>query len=563
MTSCPGCPLLQTPYEDQLEQKYRRLHRALKAFPHLADAEVGEVRRSPAELGYRNRARMVVRAEANAPSEILGFYEEESRTTVPVRHCSAHHDSVERVLDVLRPLVFEDATLRGFARFVDVRTTAGHAAGPQAAIVTVAGDLSDAPGFTELEQRARDLHEKLASALEPLVVSTHLNIARTRNQAVLSGAQEVVAGQRCLEFEVSGERFRVSPGGFFQVNLDQLEKIHERMVELMAGDSEQPERLVDLYCGVGVHGIKLASAAEKVAKLFGTDASATAIELAAENAELAGVDAEFEALPDTEAAGWLEEKVDAEPHDMITNPARAGMSAETVALIGRMRPERILYLSCEPRTLARDADRLFEYGYRATTFEAYDFMPQTDQVETLAVLELADEPREPTRERAYFPEDPAERNFSPGVSGPLAPEHASLAQATQTVWIAAVNGHTPGHGFLPHASAPGEDTGQQKRIEIERIRKVESTSIVRIRTSVTDDVELRRRLRAWDHPALGDPDFGDRDANHLARRHAFLDRIALHCVAAEIDGQWHKADVPGQFMGLMRLPRKLLEELGG
>jgi 23S rRNA (uracil-5-)-methyltransferase RumA len=590
MSSCPSCPLSETPYEDQLTQKRDTLVRAVRAYPRFESVEIARPHPSPSQQGYRNRARMVVRSQAGSPGEILGFYEEGSRSVVPVDHCEAHHPSLEAVLEKLRPLLFRYGALRHFAHFVDVRSTAGHAAAAnESVIVTLAGPLperdnqTDQSKLEELEGNAtalqHELQQEMAQTIAGLQVSVHLNLDREPSQSVLSGEQHVVAGADALEYELSGREFRVRPTTFFQVNLDQLETVHQHMAAALA---DSPERLVDLYCGVGAHGIALAASDTE---LFGTDIVELAIELARDNASRAfdgdGLAAEFLAASDTEANDWLTEKLDARAFHLITNPARAGMSPETIDFIGHSRPQTILYLSCEPRTLSRDVDRLIAQGYQLESIEPFDFMPQTDQVEALAVLKPQDtKPQEAkpddeqpdseqpdneqpalVRERAYQPKSAEDRHFSLGVSGPSGLpdtlDQAGPDQASST-WIALVAGETIKHGFLPHS----RDLDDQERIEITRLRKFEGNSVLRIEASTTSDVEVRQRLRAWGHPALGDEDYGDRNANHLAARHAFLDRVALHCVKVAAGEESWEAEVPGSFLGLMRLPRKVLEGRG-
>lgn len=562
-STCPSCPLLTVPYGEQLSQKHQKVARAFGSYPRLNQVDIPAVHPSPREQGYRNRARMVVLADAASPQKLLGFYEEGSRQVVPVERCDAHHPSVEMALGALRPLLFADDELRRFARFVDVRATAGHPVDDEAAIVTLSG-VHHGPGALEsLEARAAELHAALDDACDGLRVAVHLNLADEASQAVLAGEQRVVAGEAWLDIAISGRSFRVPPTAFFQVNLDALEQVHRRMGEALA---DAPARQVDLYCGVGVHGIALV---KTDAELLGTDIARAAIEVAEHNAEQAGVDAAFYAAADTAAADWLAERLDGGEYGLITNPARAGMSAETVAFVGESRPERILYLSCEPRTLARDIDRLADRGFRLESLQPFDFMPQTDQVETLAVLTRDDEPKTLDRERAFQPVDPAQRTFSLGISGPnmvsgtmlergknMVPGTVLEENLEGSIWVALVVGETPKHGFLPKARGLKD----QERIEVERLRKVEGNSVVRIKASTLDDDQIRRRFRAWNHPVLGDPDYGDRNANHLAERHAYLDRVALHCVEARAGGARYRAEVPGSFMGLMRLPRKVLEE---
>jgi tRNA/tmRNA/rRNA uracil-C5-methylase (TrmA/RlmC/RlmD family) len=515
---------------------------------------------------------MVVRDEAARPRELLGFYQEQSRTVVPVQSCEAHHPQIGFALAALRPLLFADDALRKFTRFVDVRCTAGYAASDESVMLTLAGvaEAAEKAGaqLELIETRAAALFAELRSRLEDLRVSLHLNVSQDANQAVLSGEQRTIGGDACLTFALKSDgdgddsavELRVPPTAFFQVNLDQLQAAHRQIREKM------PEQglLLDLYCGVGTHSIALAGASSDgadISRIVGTDVSESAIDQARENAHRAGLQAEFLAADDADAVQWIEQRTKKRVSDqaavsVLTNPARAGMSPETVALVGDLEADAIFYLSCEPETLCRDLDRLLDRGFEVRSVEAFDFMPQTDQVETLAVLGRATKSATLNYERAYQPLE--NRRYAPGVSGPAAlPTDKNVERS---VWIALVAGEVPKQGFLPHSRSKGRKSAEQQRIKVERLRKVEGNSVVRIHAAGLDDDELRRRLRAWNHPAVGDPDFGDRNANHLARRHGHLDRIALHCVAAQAAETWHTAPIPGQFLAMMRLPRKMLEE---
>jgi|GEM_PF-2523231 len=575
MSDCPSCPLQDTPYDAQLLAKKARLERALAAYPRLGALQVPELLASARQSGYRNRARMVVDPTAAHAQALLGFYEEQGREIIALRSCAAHHPQIEVALATLRPLLFANAELRAFTRFVDVRCTAGRPAegSAEAVMITLAGAATKDEEIQVIEAHAGALFNDLKARLDGLNVALHLNISTEQNQAVLSGEQRVIGGDACLSFglkvaDSKTRELRVGPGAFFQVNLEQLEAVYPKIRPSMRTDGV----LVDLYCGVGTHAIALAQmAAEPTAEgsgfsdILGFDISESAIEQARINAENAGLRAQFLAADDHAASTWIRERVAAlSPESavsIITNPARAGMSPEAIATAAEISAELVFYLSCEPETLARDLDRFVDHGFEIERVEAFDFMPQTEHVETLVVLRRAENPAaHPSYERAYQPLE--NRRFSRGVSGPGAlPE-----QVEKSVWIALVAGNVPAQGYLPFdrskkARAAEKNGEVQAQIKVERLRKVEGNSVVRIHAETLDDTQLRRRFRAWKHSILGDPDFGERSANHLAKRHSHLDRIALHCVGAKAGTTWNRAPIPGQFLAMMRLPRTILDEV--
>lgn len=580
MSDCPSCPLQETPYDAQLLAKKARVERAMAAHPRLSAVRVPELLASARQSGYRNRARMVVDPSAANAEALLGFYQEQGREIVAVHSCAAHHPQVEAALKALRPLLFADATLRAFTRFVDVRCTAGRPArgAREAAIITLAGQAAEAAEIQAIEAHAGALLSELGGSLDGLNVALHLNISADPNQAVLSGEQRVVGGESCLRIglklaQADPCELRVSPSAFFQVNHEQLEAVYPKIRPWLRTDGV----LVDLYCGVGTHAIALAQLAAGAtpqgaasgeagfSDILGFDISESAIEQARINAEEAGLRAQFLAADDQHASAWIQARLSAlSPESavsVITNPARAGMSAEAIATAAEIGAERVFYLSCEPETLARDLDRFGDHGFELERLETFDFMPQTEHVETLAVLRCVPNlAAQPAYERAYHPT--GRRRFSRGVSGPS----ALPVQVEQAVWIALVAGSVPAQGFLPFdrskkARAAQKNGQAQAPIRVERLRKVEGNSVVRVHAQTLDDTELRRRFRAWKHPIIGDPDFGERGANHLAKRHSHLDRIALHCVGARAGQAWQRAPIPGQFLAMMRLPRTVLDEV--
>lgn len=540
--ACSGCPLFETPEDEQIEVKREAIARAFDAYPSFSELELETFHRAPESLFYRNRARMVATNSA-APSEKLGFYQAGSREVLPIERCVVHHPDAESILDVIRTQLAAHTELDRFTRFVDVRTTAGFGADGEAAIVTFVGS-EGAVSMGRVEEQASDLAELIAEAVEH-DVSTHLNINDTLEDAVLAGEQTLVRGEDAVDFEVSGHRFRVPPTAFFQMNCTQLESAHERMKTEVSG---RQSVLVDLYSGVGVHGVALADSRTRI---VGFDSSEDAVGVARLNAGFAELDHDYLAADDERVASWVVDKVGDEQALIVTNPARAGMGAEVLYALEQIDADRLLYLSCEPRTLARDADRLATAGYDCVSVEAFDFLPRTEQVELLAVFEPSDEAPTLTRERAHRPAEA--RTFSVGVSGPMI-DTSEIEGDLDTEWVALVKGQTPGHGFLPQVGK-----AQQPRVQINKLRNVGDNCVIRLTTTHLDDAQLRERLRRWDHPVIGDPDFGDRQANHVARREDYLDRMALHCVRASFEGNAHKAPVPGSFLAAMRLPRHVLE----
>lgn len=517
--------------------------RAFRAYPTLCELEADVVHQAPESLYYRNRARMVC-TDAAAPSDKLGFYQAGSREVLPIERCVVHHPAVENALDVVRSELIELRALDAFTRFVDVRATAGFGADSEATIVTCAGSKQGA-ALDEVAAEAAELADRLTQA-HLGTTHVHLNVADSTADAILSGRQVVVRGRDTLSVRLDHAVIEIPPDAFFQLNPAQLSAAHARMRVLAGGDRRV---VLDLYCGVGVHGIALAARGGRV---IGFDASEDAVAAARLNAARAHLHHDYLAARDEAAVGWLSARVADTAPIAVANPARAGLAPSLLYALPRLHVAQLLYLSCEPQTLARDADRLAAVGYHCTHLELFDFLPRTEQVEALARFEPSERQTRNGHERAHHPADG--RRFSTGVSGPrFAGSPGGVQRAT---WIALVRGRVPGHGFLPQSS--GE---HQARVQVDKLRNVGPNSAVRLQGPVLDDRSIRERLRAWGHPVIGDPEFGNRRANHLARRDEYLDRIALHCVKIRGGDGSSSAPVPGSFCGLMRLPRGVLERV--
>jgi 23S rRNA (uracil1939-C5)-methyltransferase len=203
---------------------------------------------------------------------------------------------------------------------------------------------------------------------------------KERGNVVLSGSMETLWGQDTWEETLCGATFTLSPLTFFQVNSAQAEKLYR-----LAGEYAQPEGKVvlDLYCGAGTIGLSVARSAKK---LLGNDIVPSAVENARRNAQKNGVSQAEYFCGD---AAQVAQKLAADglhPDVIITDPPRKGMDKAVLDALVTMAPERIVYVSCDPGTLARDLKYLAAQGYTPTHATAVDMFPRTHHVETVCLL---------------------------------------------------------------------------------------------------------------------------------------------------------------------------------
>jgi 23S rRNA (uracil1939-C5)-methyltransferase len=478
---CDGCPAFevdpQTSYAEKVADVRGALGLyALHGWPEPTVAVQGRT------LGYRNRARMMVRADGR-----LGLYRAGTREVVPIDGCLVHEPAVEAVLDKVR-----ESGLTGSARNVDVRANRRGEA-----IVTL--------GFAEEpsdEDLARMLH--LASP----TLSVHVDIGTSA--AFLTGEHRVVEGADALNMQVAGRTFEVPPAAFFQVNTEVLERIHEVLRPFVAGS----EVIWDLYCGVGVHGLACAAPGQIVR---GFDIDEDGIAAARRNAAQQGIDATYVAASD---ADFVPPQRGGRA---IVNPARAGLAWSLPAQLGG-KVARLAYISCEPTTFLRDAERLTNEGFALREIHTFDMMPRTSHIELVGLFEAADLPRRWT-------------DLGQGITG--APDGPG-----EQTWVALVDGVVPRHATLPG----GE-------ITLERLRAIDGGAVVKLQAPAgTDAAGLLGLLKHWRHPVLGD-ERGNRAANFRWKQAVHLDVPALHRLRC---GEEH-APVPEFLLTAFRLPRKVVQ----
>lgn len=367
--ACGGCDFRHVSYEEELEAKRQRVEDSLRRMGG-ADVAVEEILGGAAVDGYRNKVQFPVSPEGRA-----GFYRARSHQVIPALDCrlQAHQAGViagaaEEYLREFGVPAYDEKTRRGLLRHIYVRT---NKKGQALVCLAVNGDRL--PWEDRLVGRIREAC--------PDTVGIMLNVNTRDTNVVLGEAYRTLWGEDSLTDELCGLTFRLSVPAFYQVNREQAERLYGKAIEF-AGLTGR-ETVLDLYCGAGTITLALARRAGRV---IGAEIVPEAIENARENAGANGVEnAEFFCGD----AGAVAKKLAAErlrPDVVVVDPPRKGLGEEVVPVIVSMEPERIVYVSCDPGTLARDVKRFAECGYRAVRAAAVDMFPRTRHVETVVLL---------------------------------------------------------------------------------------------------------------------------------------------------------------------------------
>ena len=366
---CGGCDFRHISYEEELEAKRQRVEDALRRVGG-ADVRVEEILGSEAVSGYRNKCQYPVSADGS-----LGFYRARSHEVVSALDCrlqtpqaNAVAGAVERGLRELGISAYDERTGRGLLRHLYVRT---NRAGQALVCLVVNGEAL--PHEEKLVHRIRTAC--------PEAVGVVLNSNTDRTNVILGPGQRILWGVDRLEDTLCGLRFRLSVPSFYQVNREQAERLYEKAVEF-AGLTGR-ETVLDLYCGIGTISLVMA---RRAARVIGAEIVPEAVADARENARNNGAENVEFFLGD---AGAVAEKLAAErlrPEVVVVDPPRKGLGPEVVDAVAGMDPERVVYVSCDPGTLGRDAARFREAGYVLAKALAVDMFPGTRHVETVCLL---------------------------------------------------------------------------------------------------------------------------------------------------------------------------------
>lgn len=370
---CGGCVWRHVTYEAECRYKYDWVRDTIRRVGGL-DVEPLPLVAATDTTHYRNKAQYPV-----APSEdgvCIGFYSPRSHRIVPQRDCLLQPSGYRAVLDAVAEWMekyavaaYDEEMHRGLVRHIYIRQ--GAVTGEMmVCLVCTSGKLPHATALVEAVRRA-------APSLTSLVV----NINPAKTNVILGDGGFTLWGADSIEDELCGLRFRLSPHSFYQVNHAQTERLYA-----LAADAAAPcdgDVLLDLYCGTGTIGLSMA---RRVGKVIGVEVVPAAVEDARRNAAANGIDnARFICADAADAAEQLARE-GIKPDVVVIDPPRKGCDESLIDTVVTMAPDRVVYVSCDPATLARDLGRFTARGYRTVSVQPVDMFPRTAHCENVAKL---------------------------------------------------------------------------------------------------------------------------------------------------------------------------------
>ena len=366
---CSSCHLCNLSYEEQLRYKENICRKTVGRL-----CRVEPITPSPKTEGYRNKAQFVYQRDGKRI--VSGLYKSSTHSVMPADRCAVCSDNANEITAALAKLFqsfkvmpYDPYTGKGWLKSVVLREAV--ATGEMMAVINGA-------------DRVFPAKRTFASALQkacPALTTAVCTVNRDKTKLFTGKQSEILFGEGRITDVLCGEKFLLSPSSFYQINHDQTEQLYTKAIELaqLSGN----EVVLDAYCGIGTIGVIAARSAKEVRAV---ELNPAAIADAKRNAKLNGIEnIRFTAADSRDFAKRFAEKgarVDA----AFIDPPRAGCSASFLNSLAKLSPERIVYISCNPETQARDIRVLGRLGYKAQVCYPYDMFPHTNHTESICLL---------------------------------------------------------------------------------------------------------------------------------------------------------------------------------
>lgn len=367
---CGGCQYQGVPYEKQLSGKQEQVRKLLKPY-----CPVHPIIGMDDPCHYRNKVHAVFDRLKNG-TIISGVYEEGTHRVVPVENCLIEDEISDAIINDIRGLLksfriktYDEDTGYGLLRHVLIRR--GFSTG-QVMVVLVLGSPV-LPSKNNFVKALRELH--------PEITTIVINVNNKKTSMVLGDKETVIYGKGYIEDELCGLTFRISPKSFYQINPVQTEKLYAKAIEL-AGLTGK-ERVIDAYCGIGTIGMVAAKHAKEV---IGVELNKDAVRDAVRNARQNNV--KNISFYTADAGKFMVQMAQQGEHADVVfmDPPRSGSDEAFLKSVLKLNPKRIVYISCNPETQARDLKYLVEKGYQAEGAYPYDMFPFTSHTENICLL---------------------------------------------------------------------------------------------------------------------------------------------------------------------------------
>ena len=372
LKDCGGCQIQELDYNKQLELKTNEVKQVISRIGKLENVEIHETIGMQSPCRYRNKAQFPIQ-NING-STAIGFYKKKSHDVIPTDMCVIQHDINDKIIKIIKTYIqaynvsiYNETTHTGVLRHLV--TKVGFTTNEVMVVLVANG--TNLPHLNEL---ASVLKENILG-FKTLV----LNVNKAKTNVILGKENKVIYGNGKINDYIGDLVFEISPLSFFQVNPVQTEVLYNKALEY--AELKENDTVFDIYCGIGSISLFLA---QKATKVYGIEIVEDAIKDAKINAKLNNLNnVEFyvgkaeEVVPKMYSEGKTANVV-------VVDPPRKGCDEKVLDTIVSMKPDRVVYVSCNPSTLARDLAYLDERGYKCVEIQPVDMFPHTMHVECCA-----------------------------------------------------------------------------------------------------------------------------------------------------------------------------------
>ena len=367
-------PLSHLSYEQQLLFKQKQVEKVMTKIAKMPEVEILPTLGMENPVQYRNKAQIPVRKKDG--ELVTGFYRKNSHQILPVEDFYIQDPAIDEAIIKVRDILsrfgitaYNEEMNEGFMRHIVVRR--GHYS-HQMMVVLVTRRAK----FFKGQEIAAVIKEQI-----PEVVSVIQNVNEEKTNVILGPTEKVLYGQAYIEDQLLGKTYRISAKSFYQVNTVQTENRYKKAFEL--AELKPTDTVIDAYAGIGTIGLSIA---DQVKHVYGMEMVAEAVSDANENAKLNGIENATYLVGKAEKMMAQWQKVGIEPDVVFVDPPRKGLDASFIEATCEMQPEKVIYISCNPATMARDLVLFKERGYEVKVVQPVDLFPQTHHVETCVLI---------------------------------------------------------------------------------------------------------------------------------------------------------------------------------
>ncbi len=383
---CGGCQLQHLSYQGQLRFKEKQVKDSLEK---IGKIDLGEVEFLPilgmkTPWNYRNKIQLPVREFENNVE--IGFFKQNSHELVPVEHCMIQDEKGNKALTKVKELIkkyelspYDERDKKGLLRHVVIRI----------GINTDEVLLIFVTSKNQFPHRKRIVAE-LIEAIPGIIGIVH-NINDRDTNVILGEKNKTIWGRPYLFDKLEGLKFKISPGAFYQINAYQSGKLYNKSVELSGVEYGEDKRVLDAYSGIGTIALFFSLYTSDTSDVLGLEVVPEAVEAAVENARINNLDKKV-SFWEGKVEDLIYEYIDdftnkPKPDIFVLDPPRKGCDRRFLDAILELKPEKVIYISCNPSTLARDLNILSTGDYKLKTVQPVDMFPQTVHIEAVVLIE--------------------------------------------------------------------------------------------------------------------------------------------------------------------------------